>query len=140
MLLVADCNDKDIAKKINEKTKQDLVTRYHSDDTENVLYISMYLDSKFKLFPMLTEQKKECVKCSHHWAHKHNIKRKRKNQETEQTASKSESAIQLEHPQLKCSQKKFLMVLLDQEQKKMVVLQKLLKQSYKDMSLRNHLV
>ena len=56
VLLVADCNDKDMVKKIKEKIKQDLVTRYQSDDVKNVLYISMYLDPSFKLLPMLTEQ------------------------------------------------------------------------------------
>ena len=39
VLLVSDCNDKDIAKKIKEKIKQDLITRYQNDEIENVLYI-----------------------------------------------------------------------------------------------------
>ena len=55
VLLVSDCNDKDIAKEIQEKIKQDLITRYQNDEIENVLYISMYLDPRFKSLPLLTE-------------------------------------------------------------------------------------
>ena len=61
VLLVSDCNDKDIAKKIKEKIKQDLITRYQNDEIENVLYISLYLDPRFKSLPMLSEQKKKSV-------------------------------------------------------------------------------
>ena len=61
VLLVSDNNDKDIAKKIKDKIKQDLIARYQGDDTENVLHISMYLDPRFKLLPMLTEQQKRAV-------------------------------------------------------------------------------
>ena len=46
-----------------------------------------------------------------------------------------------EHPKPKRTKlEKFLMVLLDQEQEKMVVLLKLLELNYKSMSLRNHWV
>ena len=44
VLLVTDSNDKDITKKIKEKIKQDLVTRYRGDEIENILQVSMYLD------------------------------------------------------------------------------------------------
>jgi len=54
-LLPADEKDKDITKKIKEKIKQDLITRYQDDYVKNVLYISMYLDPRFKQLPMLTE-------------------------------------------------------------------------------------
>ena len=37
------------------------MTRYQVDDIENVLHISMYLDPRFKLLPMLTEQQKRAV-------------------------------------------------------------------------------
>ena len=56
VLLVSDCNDK-----IKEKIKQDLITSYQNDEIENVLYIFMYLDPRFKLLLMLTEQKKRSV-------------------------------------------------------------------------------
>ena len=62
VLLVSDSNDKDAAKKIKEKIKQDLVTRYQGDEIENVLHISMYLDPRFKALPMLTEQQKRAVR------------------------------------------------------------------------------
>jgi len=48
VLLVTDSNDKDVTKKIKEKIKQDLITRYQGDDIENILYVSMYLDPSFR--------------------------------------------------------------------------------------------
>jgi len=48
VLVVTDSNDKDVTKKIKEKNKQDLITRYQGDDIENILYVSMYLDPRFK--------------------------------------------------------------------------------------------
>ena len=62
VLLISGNNNKDVAKKIKEKIKQDLITRYQSDEIENVLHISMYLDPRFKLLPMLTEEQKRTVR------------------------------------------------------------------------------
>ena len=105
VLLVSDSNDKDVAKKIKEKIKQDLVTRYQSDEIENVLFISMYLDPRFKLLSMLTEQQKRAVQSAVKVELTTTILHEReKNQETEQIASQSESTIhseQLEQPQPK---------------------------------------
>ena len=107
MLLVSDCNDKDIAKKIKEKIKQDLITRYQNDEIENVLYISMYLDPRFKSLQVLSEQKKKSVQSAVTVELTSTIlKEREKYQETEQTASQSESTVhseQLEHPQPKCT-------------------------------------
>ena len=55
ILLAEDEEDKDVTKKIKEKIKQDLTTRYQDGDIKNVLQISMYLDPRFKQLPMLTE-------------------------------------------------------------------------------------
>ena len=100
MLLVSDSNDKDAAKKIKEKIKQDLVIRYQDDETENVLYISMYLDARFKVLPVLTEQQKRTVRSVVRVELTTTILRERgKNQETEQTASQPECTIHSEHPQ-----------------------------------------
>ena len=105
VLLVSDCNNKDVAKKIKEKIKQDLITRYQNDEIENVLYISMYLDPRFNSLPMHTEQKKKIVRSAVMVELTSTIlKEREKNQETEQTASQSESTVhseQLEHLQPK---------------------------------------
>ena len=108
VLLVPDSNDNDVVMKVKGKIKQDLITRYQGDEIENVLHISMYLDPRFKLLPMLTEQQKRAVRSAVKVELTTTILREReKNQrseETEQTASQSESTIhseQLEHPQPK---------------------------------------
>ena len=102
VLLISDCNDKDIAKKIKEKIKQDLINRYQNEEIENVLYISMYLDSRFKSLQMLSEQKKRSVRSAVTVELTSTIlKEREKNQETEQTASQSESTVHSEHPQPK---------------------------------------
>ena len=44
------------------KNKADLITGYQSDEIENVLHISMYLDPRFKLLPMLAEEQGDCAK------------------------------------------------------------------------------
>ena len=62
VLLISGNNDKDVAKKMKEKIKQDLITRYQSDEIQNVLHISMYLDPRFKLLPVLTEEQKRIVR------------------------------------------------------------------------------
>ena len=51
----------DVTKKIKEKIKQDLTTRYQDGDIKNVLHIFMYLDPRFKQLPMLTEIQKKQV-------------------------------------------------------------------------------
>ena len=116
-----------------------MITRYQSDEIKNVLHISMYLDPRFKLLPMLTEEQKRTVQRATKIELINTILHEReKNQETEQTASQPE---QLEDPQPKRTKlEKFLMLLLDQEQEKMLVLQKLPEQNYRNMNLRNHLV
>ena len=99
VLLISGSNDKDVAKKIKEKIKQDLITRYQSDEIENVLHISMYLDPRFKLLPMLTEEQKRTVRSATKVELISTILLEReKNQETEQTASQPD---QLEDPQPK---------------------------------------
>ena len=99
VLLISGNNDKDVAKKIKEKIKQDLITRYQSDEIENVLHISMYLDPRFKLLPMLTEEQKRTVRSATKVELISTILLEReRNQETEQTASQPD---QLEDPQPK---------------------------------------
>ena len=81
------------------KNKADLITRYQSDEIENVLHISMYLDPRFKLLPMLTEEQKRTVRSATKVEFISTILLEReKNQETEQTASQPD---QLEDPQPK---------------------------------------
>ena len=63
LLLAADKKDKDIIKKIKEKIKHHLITRYQDNNIKNVLYISLYLNHRLKQLPMLTEiKKKEAIK------------------------------------------------------------------------------
>ena len=57
VLLVTDSSDKDVTKKIKEKIKQDLVTRYQGDEIENILHVSMYLDPRFKQLRCLQNDK-----------------------------------------------------------------------------------
>ena len=127
----------------SRKIKQDLVTRYQGDEIENVLHISMYLDTRFKALPTLTEQQKRAVLSAVKVELTTTILYEReKYQETEQIASPSESTV---HSKTSSTQtykvrKIFLMALLDQEQEKMVVLQKLLELNYKNMTLKNHSV
>ena len=107
----------------------------------------MYLDPRFKQLLMLTERQKKAVQSAVKVELTSTILQEREdNLETEQTATQSESttrscAEQLEEPQPKRTKlEKFLMVLLDQGQEKMVLLQRLLKQNYKSTNLRNQLV
>ena len=73
------------------KIKQNLITRYQSDEIENVLHISMYLDPRFKLLPLLTEEQKRTVQSTTKVELISTIlHKKEKNQETEQTASQPE--------------------------------------------------
>ena len=107
----------------------------------------MYLDPRFKQLLMLTERQKKAVQSAVKVElTSTKLQEREDNLETKQTATQSESttrscAEQLEEPQPKRTKlEKFLMVLLDQEQEKMVLLQRLLKQNYKSTNLRNQLV
>ena len=65
-----------------------MITRYQSDEIENVLHISLYLDPRFKLLPMLTEEQKRTVQSATKVEVISTILFEReKNQGTEQTAS-----------------------------------------------------
>ena len=85
-----------------------MITRYKGDEIENVLYISRYLDPRFKLLPMLTEQQKRtvqsAVKVELTTTILHEREKNQESEEAEQTASQSESTMhseQLEHPRPK---------------------------------------
>ena len=107
----------------------------------------MYLDPRFKPLLILIEQQKRAVqnavKVELTTTMLHEREKNQESEEAEQTASPTIHSEQLEHPGLSPnvpSWKNFLIVLSDQEQEKMVVLQELLRQNYKSMNLRSHLV
>ena len=53
--------DKDVAKKIEDATRQSLFTRCQEEDIKTMLHVAMLLDPQFKKAPMLTAEKKASI-------------------------------------------------------------------------------